>query len=780
MDIEHVRSRFIKHFDGTTGFIYASPGRINLIGEHTDYNGGFVFPGAVDKGMIAEIKPNGTDKVRAYSIDLKDYVEFGLNEEDAPRASWARYIFGVCREMIKRGVDVKGFNTAFSGDVPLGAGMSSSAALESTYAFALNELFGENKIDKFELAKVGQATEHNYCGVNCGIMDQFASVFGKAGSLIRLDCRSLEYQYFPFHPEGYRLVLMDSVVKHELASSAYNKRRQSCEAAVAAIQKKHPHVEFLRDCTMEMLEEAKADISDEDYMRAEYVIEEIQRVLDVCDALEKDDYETVGQKMYETHHGMSKLYEVSCEELDFLNDCAKEYGVTGSGKPGKMITLKSYPGEIAKIDGSDLYIKGWGNALVQVNNIDYMQFENLHICHAHDSENNTDPEGIYITGTSGNITFRGCKVYDIKNDCPLVDAKGDWRSAHAILVLGTDDNTPIRNLLIEKCEIFEIHSGTSEAFTLAGNVVDFTIQDNEVHDVENIGIIIAGGDNLNPKGDISVNYARNGVVRRNKVYRCTHEKSQDYWSQSVSNGGAIGIYLCGNGNTIVEQNEVFECDRGIGLCSESYKLQTKDCIVRDNFVYNNFRTGIYMGAYLGFDGLSTKNCYVVNNTLFNNNLKGGQLDGTNNYLKVNDRDNSSEGEIRLSELCEENVIANNIIYAVSDRDIFIRKYTTSGKNNYIGGNIYFSPTKKNHKWIWDGKEYTDFSAWQAVSGDKTSVFDVDPLLKSTRLQQPDLHLKSSSPAIGTGLIFQGYVRGMFDVDGDKRCDNHRINIGADQ
>lgn len=196
---------------------------------------------------------------------------------------------------------------------------------------------------------------------------------------------------------------------------------------------------------------------------------------------------------------------------------------TRSGKPGKMITLKSYPGEIAKIDGSDLYIKGWGNALVQVNNIDYMQFENLHICHAHDSENNTDPEGIYITGTSGNITFRGCKVYDIKNDCPLVDAKGDWRSAHAILVLGTDDNTPIRNLLIEKCEIFEIHSGTSEAFTLAGNVVDFTIQDNEVHDVENIGIIIAGGDNLNPKGDISVNYARNGVVRRNKVYRCTHE-----------------------------------------------------------------------------------------------------------------------------------------------------------------------------------------------------------------------------------------------------------------
>ena len=330
MDIEHVRSRFIKHFDGLTGSVYASPGRINLIGEHTDYNGGFVFPGAIDKGMIAELRPNGTDKVRAYSIDMKDYVEFGLNEEDAPRTSWARYIFGVCREMIKRGVEVKGFNTAFAGDVPLGAGMSSSAALESTYAYALNDLFGDNKIDKFELAKVGQATEHNYCGVKCGIMDQFASVFGKEGSLIRLDCRSLEYQYFPFNPEGYRLVLLDTVVKHELASSAYNKRRESCENVVAAMKKRHPEVAFLRDANMAMLEEVKAEVSAEDYMRAEYVIGEVQRVLDVCDALERGDYETVGAKMYETHHGMSKLYEVSCEELDFLKDIARECGVTGS------------------------------------------------------------------------------------------------------------------------------------------------------------------------------------------------------------------------------------------------------------------------------------------------------------------------------------------------------------------------------------------------------------------------------------------------------------------
>ena len=314
---------------GTDGEMFASAGRINLIGEHTDYNGGYVFPGAIDKGIIAEMKLNGTDKVHAYSLDYDEYVEFGLNEEDKPQQSWARYIFGVCRETLKRGGKVEGFDTVFAGDVPLGAGLSSSAALESTFAYAINYLFN-NMIDKFDLAKIGQATEHNYCGVNCGIMDQFASVFGKEGSLIRLDCRSLEYQYFPFRPNGYRLVLVDSVVKHELASSAYNKRRQSCENVVAAIQKNHQHVEFLRDCNMEMLNEVKEVVSEEDYKRAEYVIEEIQRVLDVCDALERDDYETVGQKMYETHHGMSKLYEVSCEELDFLNDCAKEYGVTGS------------------------------------------------------------------------------------------------------------------------------------------------------------------------------------------------------------------------------------------------------------------------------------------------------------------------------------------------------------------------------------------------------------------------------------------------------------------
>lgn len=294
MDNTLVRNSFKKHF-ATEGELYFSPGRINLIGEHTDYNGGFVLPGAIDKGILAEIKPNGKNIVRAYSVDLDEYAEFGMNEEDKPAQSWACYIFGVVREIAKRGGKVGGFDTAFSGDVPLGAGLSSSAALESTFAFALNDIFRLG-IDKFELAKIGQATEHNYCGVKCGIMDQFASVFGKSGHLIRLDCRSLEYEYIPFDPVGYKVVLIDSVVKHELASSAYNRRRESCEAVVAAIQKHHPEVSLLRDADMKMLAEVKDEVSAEDYMRAEYVIEEIQRLLDACDALQKGDYKTVGEK----------------------------------------------------------------------------------------------------------------------------------------------------------------------------------------------------------------------------------------------------------------------------------------------------------------------------------------------------------------------------------------------------------------------------------------------------------------------------------------------------
>lgn len=323
--MKEIIAKTFKERFGEAGTVYASAGRINLIGEHTDYNGGFVFPGAIDKVIMAELRANGLKKCRVYSIDIKEYVEFGLNEEDAPEQSWARYIFGVCREIIKRGGRVEGFDAVFGGNVPLGAGLSSSAALESCFAFALNDMFNGNSINKFDLARIGQSTEHNYCGVNCGIMDQFASVFGRKGNLMRLDCRSMEYEYYPFDPKDYSLVLVDSRVKHELKDSPYNKRRESCERVARRLG-----LDTLRDATMEDLNAIRSDITAEDYFRAKFVIEEKDRVLAVCDALVRGDYETVGRKMYETHEGLSKDYEVSCEELDFLNDVAKECGVTGS------------------------------------------------------------------------------------------------------------------------------------------------------------------------------------------------------------------------------------------------------------------------------------------------------------------------------------------------------------------------------------------------------------------------------------------------------------------
>lgn len=350
-----IREKFQTLF-GVDSQMFASAGRINLIGEHTDYNGGYVFPGAIDKGIMAEIARNEEKKVKVFSLDYDEYVEFGLDEEDRPEQQWARYIFGVCRETAKRGGKIGGFCAVFAGDVPLGAGLSSSAALESCFAYALNELF-DNRIDKFELAKIGQSTEHNYCGVKCGIMDQFASLFGKAGSLILLNCKTLEHKYYPFDPKGYKLVLVDTCVKHELASSAYNKRRASCENAAAAIRKNHPEVEFLSDAKRQWLEEVKDRIPSEDFLRAEYVIGEVQRVLDVCDALERGDYETVGEMMYQTHFGLSKLYEVSCEELDFLNKLARRCDVTGSRVMGggfggctiNLVKEERYDGFIAEV-----------------------------------------------------------------------------------------------------------------------------------------------------------------------------------------------------------------------------------------------------------------------------------------------------------------------------------------------------------------------------------------------------------------------------------------------
>ena len=326
-DLNPLQQQFRTLFGGE-GTAFFAPGRINLIGEHTDYNGGFVFPGAVDCGITAVVRPNGSPTVNLYAADLERSCRFTLMDEKGPSDVNFRYVYGVVRELLAAGVPVEGFDAVYAGDVPLGAGMSSSAALECCFAFALNDLFCGN-LDRMTLARIGQATEHKYVGVKCGIMDQFASMHGRAGSLMRLDCRSGEFQYFPWNPEGYRLVLVNTCVKHELVGSPYNERRASCERVAALAG-----VETLRDCTWEKLSSLNAQLSPQDCRRAKYVLGEVDRVMAVSDALERGDYEEVGLQMYLTHEGLSSDYEVSCPELDFLVGEARRLGVSGSRMMG--------------------------------------------------------------------------------------------------------------------------------------------------------------------------------------------------------------------------------------------------------------------------------------------------------------------------------------------------------------------------------------------------------------------------------------------------------------
>ncbi len=327
---EKFKARF-----GEGASLYASPGRVNLIGEHTDYNMGFVMPGAIDKAIYVAVKPNGGKVCRLYSVDYDEAIELDMAGEK-PAQQWACYIYGVVKEMEKRGAQVPAFDMAFGGDVPLGAGLSSSAALESAVGFALNDLFSLG-FDRAQLAKIGQMTEHNYVGVRCGIMDQFASLFGEKGKIIRLDCRSLEYKLEPFDPEaaGCKVVLFDTGVKHSLASSEYNVRREQCEKGVAVVASHVPGVESLRDVTLEMLDRYKGEMDEVVYRRCRFVVEENQRLLDACQALEKGDYVTFGQKVNGSHKGLSQDYEVSCQELDFLADIAHANpGVLGARMMG--------------------------------------------------------------------------------------------------------------------------------------------------------------------------------------------------------------------------------------------------------------------------------------------------------------------------------------------------------------------------------------------------------------------------------------------------------------
>lgn len=302
--------------------IVRSPGRVNIIGEHTDYNNGFVLPAAIDKAIYVAVSPRSDNAIKLYSGEFRENFETSLESLKPTDKGWPNYILGVADQLVKRGYAIKGFNLAIDGDVPIGSGLSSSAALECATAFTLNEIFGLN-ISKKDIAFIGQKAEHTFAGVMCGIMDQFASVFGKKDHVIKLDCQSLDYEYVPLKLEGYKILLLNTNVKHSLASSEYNTRRGQCEQGVAWVKEHHPEVSSLRDVTMEMLHKYVEPKDALIYHRCKYVVEEKERLLTGCEDLKKGDVTSLGRKMFQTHDGLSKEYEVSCKELDYLVDAVR-------------------------------------------------------------------------------------------------------------------------------------------------------------------------------------------------------------------------------------------------------------------------------------------------------------------------------------------------------------------------------------------------------------------------------------------------------------------------
>lgn len=322
--IEHIQKAFSNVFPGTSEpLVVRSPGRVNIIGEHTDYNEGFVLPAAIDKAVYVAISRRTDSRLHLYAVDFKESVATTLAAVEPTEEGWPNYVLGVVDELQRRGHQLSGFNLLVDGEVPLGAGLSSSAAVECATVFALNELF-DFGLERTEMAAIAQKAEQRFAGVNCGIMDQFASLMGKKDHVIKLDCRSLEYEYVPLKLEGYKIVLFNTNVKHALNDSEYNTRRKQCEQGVAWVKEKHPEVNSLRDATVQMLNEHVLPKDEVIFRRCKYVVEEIARLQAACAALQAGDIWTLGKKMFETHKGLSREYEVSCPELDFLVEAVKD------------------------------------------------------------------------------------------------------------------------------------------------------------------------------------------------------------------------------------------------------------------------------------------------------------------------------------------------------------------------------------------------------------------------------------------------------------------------
>lgn len=317
-----IREKF-KSIYGNEPLMFRSPGRVNIIGEHTDYNEGYVLPAAIDKAIHVAVQKREDNIINLYAQDYNEQFECSLSTVEPSDKGWPNYILGVVDQLQKRDFTIGGFNLAIDGDVPLGAGLSSSAAVECATVFALNKLF-DLKLDKMLMVRIAQLAEHTFAGVMCGIMDQFASMFGKKDHVIRLDCRSLQYEYVPLSLAGIKILLLNTNVKHSLSSSEYNTRRQQCEQGVKWIKEQRPDVNTLRDVNPGMLETYVAPKDELIYRRCKYVVEENIRLLSGCEDLLQGDVASLGKKMFRTHEGLSKEYEVSCKELDFLVDAVKD------------------------------------------------------------------------------------------------------------------------------------------------------------------------------------------------------------------------------------------------------------------------------------------------------------------------------------------------------------------------------------------------------------------------------------------------------------------------
>ncbi|MDB5200600.1 MAG: galactokinase [Ferruginibacter sp.] len=314
-----IKAGFIQRY-GTEPRMYFSPGRINIIGEHVDYNDGFVMPAAIDKGLYYAVALNDSDRINMYSTDYDEEIDLAT-DEIAKSEGWKNYVLSVLNEFVKLGITIKGFNCVFGGDIPQGSGMSSSAAVEGGLAMGMNDLFNAG-LDRIGLARLCQRAEHGYPGVQCGIMDQFANMMGLEDQVILLDCMDLSYEYFPLDIEGYAIVLLNSKVHHSLASSEYNTRRKQCMQGLEQISAGGALKSF-RDLTVAEVKSWKDKIEEQIYKRCLYVVEEIFRTKNASVALAKKDLERLGALMFETHDGLSKLYEVSCKELDLLVNIAR-------------------------------------------------------------------------------------------------------------------------------------------------------------------------------------------------------------------------------------------------------------------------------------------------------------------------------------------------------------------------------------------------------------------------------------------------------------------------